>query len=130
LDITIVDKRIGYELRAAAPIPFDSEYTRNLGFGAVRYLLLGGTGSMIVFYEGRLKAVPFVELTEPKTGRTILRYVDVASETYLVAREYMIRLERSDLGGDRLKRLAHAGRMTESEFRKRFSYLFERTECP
>jgi 6-phosphofructokinase len=130
LDITIVDKRIGYELRAAAPIPFDSEYTRNLGFGAVRYLLLGGTGSMIVYYEGRLKAVPFVELTEPLTGKSILRYVDVASETYLVARQYMIRLEESDFVGDRLKGLAHAGRMTEAEFKKRFSYLFEKTECP
>lgn len=130
LDITIVDKRIGYELRAASPIPFDAEYTRNLGFGAVRYLLLGGTGAMIVYYEGRLKAVPFVELTEPKTGKTILRYVDTESETYLVAREYMIRLEKRDLEGDRLKRLASAGRMTEAEFVKRFSYLFEKTECP
>jgi 6-phosphofructokinase len=130
LDVTIVDKRIGYELRAASPIPFDAEYTRNLGFGAVRYLLLGGTGAMIVYYEGRLKSVPFVELTDPKTGKTILRHVDTESETYLVAREYMIRLEKRDLVGDRLKRLASAGRMTEADFAKKFSYLFEKTECP
>ncbi len=48
LKVTIVDKNIGYELRAASPIPFDVEYARNLGYGAVQYLIRGGTGSMII----------------------------------------------------------------------------------
>jgi 6-phosphofructokinase 1 len=123
IDMTIVHKTIGYELRAADPIPFDAEYTRNLGFGAVRFLLLGGTGSMIALYEGRLKAVPFVELADPKTGKTKLRYVDVESETYHVGKEYMIRLEPDDFKGVRLQKLAKAACMTPEEFKSRFSSL-------
>ncbi|HBA56211.1 MAG TPA: 6-phosphofructokinase, partial [Syntrophorhabdus aromaticivorans] len=49
----IVSMSIGYELRAANPIPYDIEYTKNLGYGAVRYLLKGGSGAMIVVFEGR-----------------------------------------------------------------------------
>lgn len=130
IDITIVDKNIGYELRAANPIPFDAEYTRNLGFGAVRFLLLGGTGAMIVFYDGRLKPVPFVEMIEPTTGKTRLRYMDTSSETYMVARKYMIRLEKEDFTEEKLKRLALAGHMTKEKFKKRFSYLTEQIQCP
>ncbi len=35
----IVERTIGYELRSASPIPFDVDYTRTLGHGAVRVLL-------------------------------------------------------------------------------------------
>ena len=35
-------KNIGYELRCADPIPFDMEYTRDLGYCAAKYLLAGG----------------------------------------------------------------------------------------
>ena len=38
---TIVAKNIGYELRCADPIPFDMEYTRDLGYCAAKYLLVG-----------------------------------------------------------------------------------------
>jgi 6-phosphofructokinase len=36
--VTVEGKNIGYELRCAPPIPFDIEYTRDLGYGAVDYL--------------------------------------------------------------------------------------------
>src|SRR5512134_1593339 len=42
IDLTIVAKDIGYELRCADPIPFDLEYTRDLGYCATKYLLEGG----------------------------------------------------------------------------------------
>ncbi|MEK6653303.1 MAG: diphosphate--fructose-6-phosphate 1-phosphotransferase [Nitrospirota bacterium] len=123
IKMTIVDKNIGYELRAANPIPFDAEYTRNLGYGAVRFLLMGGTGSMIVFYEGKLKSVPFCEMFEPDTGKTKMRYVDITSETYLVGWEYMMRIKKDDLKPGNIKRLALAAHMKVEEFRKRFSYI-------
>jgi len=123
IKMTIVDKNIGYELRAANPIPFDAEYTRNLGYGAVRFLLMGGTGSMVVFYEGKLKSVPFCEMFEPDTNQAKIRYVDMASETYLVGREYMIRLGKDDFKSGNIKKLAVASRMKVNEFKKRFSYL-------
>ena len=37
-NITVEGKNIGYELRCAPPIPFDIEYTRDLGYSAVDYL--------------------------------------------------------------------------------------------
>jgi 6-phosphofructokinase 1 len=123
IKVTIVDKNIGYELRAANPIPFDAEYTRNLGYGAVRFLLMGGTGSMIVFYEGKLKPIPFTEMFEPDTGKIRIRYVDISSEAYLVGREYMIRLEKDDFKTENVRKLAAIAHMKVSEFKKRFSYL-------
>jgi 6-phosphofructokinase len=125
IEITIVDKNIGYELRAADPIPFDVEYTRNMGYGAVRYLLKGGTGAMIVFYEGFLKPIPFVEMIDYRTGKVKLRTVDITSETYEVARNYMIRLEKDDLSPRNLRQLAMSARMSPSEFKTRFGHLTE-----
>src|SRR5258708_4867887 len=37
--MTLIDKDLGYELRCADPIPFDAEYTRDLRYGAVKFLL-------------------------------------------------------------------------------------------
>jgi 6-phosphofructokinase 1 len=124
IDITIVSKTIGYELRSADPIPFDIEYTRNLGYGAIRYLLQGGSGAMIVFSEDRLIPVPFSSMVDTETGKTRVRFVDVNSEGYGVAREYMIRLEKSDLTDSlQLRKIASSARMKPEEFKKRFSYL-------
>ena len=123
IKIKIIFKNIGYELRAADPIPLDAEYTRNLGYSAVKFLLNGRTGAMITFYEGRLKAIPFRKMIDPVTKKTKLRYVDIKSEPYMVGREYMVRLEKEDFIPKNLSRLAKAGRMSVGEFRKRFSYL-------
>lgn len=123
INITIVDKTVGYELRAAAPIPYDIEYTRDLGYGVIRYLLQGGTGSMIVFDEGRLRPIPFVELMDYSTGKVKMRPVDLTSETYRVGREYMIRLEKEDLSGEKLERLAKTANMTPEEFKQRFKHV-------
>jgi 6-phosphofructokinase 1 len=122
---TIVDKNIGYELRAANPIPFDVEYTRDLGYGAVSYLLKGGTGAMIVVYEGRLIPVPFVETIDHSTGKVKVRAVDITSETYTVGRQYMIRLEKEDFSPGNLRKLAKAANMTPAEFTNRFGYLLD-----
>ncbi len=126
---TIVDKSVGYELRAADPIPFDIEYTRNLGYGAVRYLLRGGTGSMIAFYEGFLRPIPFVEMIDYQTGKVKIRTLDITSETYEVGRKYMIRLEQEDLEGESLNRLANVAKLSPEDFKKRFSYILESGAC-
>lgn len=128
IKVGIVDKNIGYELRAADPIPFDMEYTRNIGYGAIRYLMKGGTGSMIVFYEGNIKPLPFVEMIDYATGKIKIRKVDINTETYEVARKYMIRLEPEDLdlAGERLKKLATVAKMEPEAFKKRFEYLFQK----
>jgi 6-phosphofructokinase 1 len=125
LTATIVDKNIGYELRAADPIPFDIEYTRDLGYGAVRYLLRGGSGAMITFYDGYLRPVSFVEMIDYSTGKVKIRTVDITSETYEVGRQYMIRLEKEDFAPGNIEVLAKTVGMDVENFSKRFSYLVE-----
>jgi 6-phosphofructokinase 1 len=119
----IVSMNVGYELRAADPIPFDIEYTRNLGYGAVRFLLKGGTGAMITLYESRIIPVPFIEMMD-SNGAMKIRKVDIGSETYEVARKYMIRIEKEDFTGDRLRQIASATKLKPEAFRSRFGYLF------
>jgi 6-phosphofructokinase 1 len=119
----IVHKTIGYELRAADPIPFDAEYTRNLGYAAVKHLLRGGSNSMISFYDGKLKPIPLGQIIDPKTKRTKVRYVDTNADPFLVGRKYMIRLEKEDFTGNNPVKLARAARMNVEEFKKRFAYL-------
>jgi 6-phosphofructokinase len=126
IKVPIVSMNIGYELRAASPIPFDIEYTKDLGYGAIRYLLKGGTGAMIVVYEGRIISVPFVEMLDTK-GAIKIRKVDVTSELYEVARKYMIRLEAEDFEDYRLEPLAKAANLEPAEFKSQFGYLFEDT---
>jgi ATP-dependent phosphofructokinase / diphosphate-dependent phosphofructokinase len=124
LKMTFISKNLGYELRCAPPIPFDSEYTRNLGFGAVDALLDGFTKCLITFVGGTMKPTPFNELPRTKEGRLQPRLVDVEGESYHVAREFMIRLDADDFKDPaKLKKLADAGKLSVEEFRDRFEYL-------
>jgi 6-phosphofructokinase len=121
---TIVDKTIGYELRCAAPIPYDEEYARDLGFAAVDYLLDGGSGSIITLQGGDFHPVPFADALDPATGRGRQRFVDVDTESYRVARDYMVRLEPGDFRDEAtVARLAEAGGLTPEQFREHFAGL-------
>ena len=93
---TIAAKNIGYELRCADPIPFDMEYTRDLGYCAAKYLIEGGNAAMISMQGGHFVPVPFSEMTDAETGRSRVRLVDITSTRYAIARRYMIRLRRDD----------------------------------
>lgn len=99
LKTTLIDKDLGYELRCADPIPFDAEYTRDLGYGAVKFLrspAAASFGAIISFVGGRMVPLPFDQMISPKTGRMLPRKVDVDGEAYECARRYMIRLEHRD----------------------------------
>ena len=121
LDITVVTKDIGYELRCAKPLPFDVEYTRTLGYGAVRYLLDGGSGAMIALRGGKVEPVYLQDLVDPATGRVRVRMVDTTTESYKVGREYMIRLAPGDLREPQLTRLAATAGVDAATFAARFA---------
>jgi 6-phosphofructokinase 1 len=128
---SFVPVTLGYELRCAAPIPFDIDYTRTLGYGAVRFLLgehgdeRTRSGGLVCLDNGRLEVLPFDELRDA-SGRIRTRMVDIASEHYKVAREYMIRLRARDLEDDELlSRIASAAKMETDEFVKRFKSVIE-----
>jgi 6-phosphofructokinase len=122
----LVEINIGYVLRCASPIPYDQEYTRDLGYNAVRYLLnpkLKGN-AMITVDNGKLTPLSFERMINPKTKKTDVRYVDMKSDSYKVARSYMVRLDKADLQDpELLSKMAGYAKMTEKEFVKRFGYL-------
>ena len=99
LKTAFIDKDLGYELRCADPIPFDAEYTRDLGYGAVKFLLSPEAekyGAIISFVDGKMNPLPFEKMLDPKTGRMQNRKVNVDGEAFECACAYMIRLERED----------------------------------
>jgi ATP-dependent phosphofructokinase / diphosphate-dependent phosphofructokinase len=124
IKITVVDKTIGYELRCAPPIPYDAEHARDLGYAAVNFLQAGGSGAMITIQDGEFTPVPFGAVIDRQTGRGRLRPVDVATESYQVAFDYMIRLKPRDFN-DRVwvENLAGAAGLSVADFKERFSGL-------
>ncbi len=130
LTMPLIDKDLGYELRSADPIPFDAEYTRDLGYGAVKFLRSEAStrhGAIISLVGGRLEALPFDSMLNPATGRMQTRPVDVNGEGYECARRYMIRLDARDFADPvRLARLAAVVKMTPDRFKERFGYLVEK----
>lgn len=114
-------KDIGYELRCAKPVPFDVDYTRTLGFGAVRYLLDGGSGALIALSGGRVAPISLDDLLDPQTGRIRTRQVDLTTEAYRVARDYMVYLEPADFEEpEKRDALAAQTNLTPQQFRAEF----------
>jgi 6-phosphofructokinase len=127
---TVVAKNIGYELRCADPIPYDMEYTRDLGYCAAKYLIEGGDAVMVSMQGGQVVPIPFTQLLDPQTGRAKIRLVDIHSARYAIARRYMIRLRRDDFDQpSELAKFAATAGVSVEEFRRQFEYLVE-TEPP
>jgi 6-phosphofructokinase 1 len=131
--VQITETTLGYELRCADPIPYDIDYTRTLGYGAVRFLLQDAEaenlkiGGFITLEEAHVNVLPFEALLDPDSGRTIVRLVDVDSTHYRVARDYMIRLEQRDLENEQTATaLAAAAKLPLPEFRTMFAPMFEK----
>jgi 6-phosphofructokinase 1 len=129
--VSLAEVTLGYELRCAQPLPFDIDYTRTLGWGAVRFLIDEPwdkrllRGGFVTLDGVLLKTLPFEDLKDPETGRTRIRLVDLESDHYKVAREYMIRLEPEDLADEkRCAGLADAAAMSLEEFRAEYSQLW------
>jgi 6-phosphofructokinase 1 len=125
--MTMIDKDLGYELRCADPIPFDAEYCRDLGYGAVKFLRSDKAqhyGAVISIVGGKMDPIPFDDLLNPQTNRMNTRKVNVDAEAYECARRYMIRLDKGDFEDPgQLGRLAAVANMSPEQFRNRFGYL-------
>jgi 6-phosphofructokinase 1 len=121
IKVTLVDKTIGYELRCAPPIPIDAEYARDLGYAAFRCLHGGGSGTMVTIQGGEFRGVPFDDVLDPETGQGRRRPVDVDTESYQVARDYMVRIGRKDFEDDAwVAKLADSAGLPKDEFVARF----------
>jgi ATP-dependent phosphofructokinase / diphosphate-dependent phosphofructokinase len=121
---TIMAKAIGYELRCADPIPFDMEYTRDLGYCAARHIIEGGTNAMVSMQHGRFVPIPFDEFIDERAGKTRVRMVDTSSDRYKIARTYMLRLKPEDFDDElELDRLATVAGITTTEFQRQFEHV-------
>ncbi|MBR1397373.1 MAG: 6-phosphofructokinase, partial [Selenomonadaceae bacterium] len=120
--ISVVDKEIGYELRCTAPIAYDIDYARSLGYEAMQFLLRGDSGALITIQDNKAVPLRFEDIRDPNTGKTYVRKVNIESVQYKIARGNMTRLEKGDLED---KRMAAAFRMEPEEFKNRYKYLFD-----
>ncbi len=121
IDITIVEKNIGYELRCCVPSAFDKEYTLRLGVAAAQFVLGGKTGAMITIQHGASVPIPFEEMLDPNTRKTAIRYVDLNSEAYRTSTLLMNRLTAQDLDHpENLSRLAAASKQEPNIFQQYF----------
>ena len=121
ISVAIGTKDVGYELRCADPCAFDREYTRDLGCGAVEALRAGRSAVLITRQKGSIVPIDFEDLIDPDTGRTRVRMVDTATDSYRHARTLQTRITADDLGDpDRAGRIAAAGGMKLDELRSRF----------
>ena len=122
IKIAIVDKEIGYELRCTAPIAYDIDYARNLGYEAMQFLFRGDSGALISIQDNQAVPMRFEDIRDPETGKTKVRKVNIDSVHYKIARGFMMRIEKGDMEDPGL---ANAFKMDLEEFRQRYGYLFE-----
>lgn len=123
---TIIPKNIGYELRCADPIPYDMEYTRDLGHCAAQHIMSGGNAAMVSMQNGHFVPLHFSEIFDPKTKRTKVRMVDISSEYYHIARQYMLRLTKEDFDDPHeIAKFAATAGVSSEKFREDFYYLVE-----
>jgi 6-phosphofructokinase 1 len=97
------------------------EYIRDPGYCAAQFLLDGGTADRVSIQNGRFTPIPFTQMVDPVSGRAKLRMVDITTQSYQIARQYMIRL--SDEGFKdpvALGRCAALAGLSPEAFRSRF----------
>lgn len=76
---------------------------------------------MVSIQNGRFTPIPFKQMVDPATGRAKVRMVDITSQSYQIARQYMIRLTPDDFNDPVvLGRCATLVGMSPDEFRNRF----------
>jgi 6-phosphofructokinase len=80
--------QLGYESRCAKPQAFDVMLGSQLGVGAFRALVEKGHRGVMVSVSGQLdlRYVPFSELVDPETLKTVVRFIDADSDFRKLAR--------------------------------------------
>jgi 6-phosphofructokinase 1 len=62
-------------------------------------------------------------MLDPTTGRTRVRRVDVTSNRFKIARDYMIRLRKTDFANaEAVKKMAGVVKVSSDDFRKQFEH--------
>jgi 6-phosphofructokinase len=123
VEVKLVDKELGYELRCAEPIAYDIDYSRTLGEAGVDFVLSGGSNATISLQRNQAKPMPFEKMIDSRTGRIRVRMVNIDSFTYRSAYKFMIRLKPEHAQDDTLERMAQQTNLPLESFRARYGYL-------
>jgi len=131
IDMRLVSKDIGYELRSCDPSPYDIDYTRMIGQAAAEFLISGGKHATVTIQQGRVVPIPFADSMDPVTGRTEVRIVDVDSSQYQSANKLMVRLNDENADDDLLiSKMAAQTNLTPEQLMARYGYLMHAAERP
>jgi len=131
INLRLINKDLGFELRCADPIAFDIDYTIGLGEAAVSFLLAGGTNATITIQRNQVVPIPFESMMDPHTGRTEVRRVKIDSFVYRSAYKFMIRLQPQNAADDvLLAQMAAHTNLSPEAFKARFGYLTGTTARP
>jgi len=77
---------------------------------------------MVSIQDGRFTPIPFKQMVDPATGRAKVRMVDIGSQSYHIARQYMVRLTNDDFNDPAtLGRCAALAGLSPETFRERFA---------
>lgn len=77
---------------------------------------------MVSIQNGEFTPIPFKQMVDPVTGRTRVRMVDIRSQSYRIARQYMTRLDDDDLiDSEKLARYGELVGLSPEAFRNRFA---------
>ncbi len=124
IDMRIIGKDLGYELRCAEPTAYDIDYARTLGEAAVEFLLQGNSHATITVQQGQVVPIPFEEMMDPETGRTEVRIVNVNSRIYKSAYKFMVRWKPQDANNEvLLADMASQTNLSVEEFKRRYGYI-------
>jgi 6-phosphofructokinase 1 len=84
----VLGLQLGYESRCARPHAFDVMLGSQLGIGAFRALVENKLDGVMVSVSGQLNLefVPFEELVDPQTLKTMVRYIEIDSDFHQLAR--------------------------------------------
>jgi 6-phosphofructokinase 1 len=122
--VTIVEKNVGYELRSIDPCPYDQEYTRLLGFGAVDLLLKDQSEIMVSVQKGKIIPINFSDMIDPVTKKTSVRYVNTGGALFKASQRFMTLLTVEDLESSSvLESLARCTTLSSAEFKMIFPYV-------
>jgi len=81
---------------------------------------------MVSIQNGRFVPMYFKDIIDPKTMKTKVRMVDPASESFYIARRYMLRLNQADFDDPHeLAKLAATIGVSIEKFRELFGYVIE-----
>jgi 6-phosphofructokinase 1 len=81
---------------------------------------------MVSIQNGRFVPMYFKDILDPVTSKTRVRMVDPSSESFFIARHYMLRLNKTDFENPfELAKYAATCGISLEEFQKQFNYLIQ-----